>query len=104
MSHMPGYIKVTKEMVYERYPDLDDRIVSHIEQWRDSVEVGTSVTVAEMMNFQSSGRHGMPVEIVMDHVFPEGGACSIKGVEGVSVQGPPLEVAHGMPKLIKRVS
>jgi hypothetical protein len=107
MSAGHGLLRITvgKEAVYEDNPDLNGQIVSHIERWRDSVEVGTIVSIADMMNFEIPGRHGMPAEIVMDQVFPPvGGPCRIAGVEGVSMEGPLLEVATGRPKFIKRTA
>jgi len=119
VQYAPGLIKFSKETWYKRYPDLDDRILAHIEAWRDSVEPGTMVTLNKMMNCSSTcgcpadgqlltcqgSGHGMPIEIVTDIVFPfDGSPCPIAGVEGVSAQGPLLEVSFGMPKFIKRTA
>ncbi|WP_055532956.1 hypothetical protein [Streptomyces graminilatus] len=95
-NRMPGYIKFTREAVYARYPDLDARIAAHIAKWRDSVDFGASATIDEMLNFQDPGNHGMPVEIVMIHLFPLGGGpCAVPGVEGVS---------DVMPKRVRRTA
>ncbi|MFI0265591.1 hypothetical protein [Streptomyces luteogriseus] len=98
MKNTPAYITVTKQSVYARYPDIDSRIIAHIEQWRDSVPVGTSMSIDKMMccsatcgcpadtklaKCKGSG-HGMPVEIVLDLIFPEGSSCAIEGVKGIS--------------------
>jgi hypothetical protein len=122
MTSMPGYIRVSKEAVYALLPGLDDRIVAHVEAWRDSVKPGTMVTIDEMLmnpdgscgcpfefGWHSSKcrgmGHGMPMEIVMAHVFPpDGSPCAIEGVEGVVTQGPLLEVGLGRAKFIKRVN
>ncbi|MFE0472373.1 hypothetical protein ACFW2V_12230 [Streptomyces sp. NPDC058947] len=92
-GYAPGSVKVTKGAVHDRYPDLDARIAAHIQNWRDSVAVGTTVSVADMMNFAAPGRHNMPVEIVLDHLFPVNGKCQVKGVEGV-VSHPSSEEAE----------
>jgi len=93
-NRMPGYIRITKEAIYARYPDLDSRIAAHTSKWRDSVDVGVSATIDEMLNFENPGNHGMPVEIVMIHLFPaDGTPCAVPGVEGVS---------DVMPKRVKR--
>jgi hypothetical protein len=106
----PGYITVSKESVYERFPDLDAQIVDHIKQWRDSVEPGTTVTINKVMNCSSTcgcsadgqstkctgAGHGMPAEIVLGLVFPpDGGPCSIEGVKGI---------ADTTPKQIQRTA
>jgi hypothetical protein len=94
-----GYIEVTKEAVYERYPDLDITITMHIARWRDSVKVGTVVPIADMMNFETPGHHNMPVEAVLDHVFPESGKCWVEGVRGIAMQLSPQEIEAGWAPL-----
>lgn len=98
MHKTPGYITVTMQAVYARYPDLDSRIIAHIEQWRDSVPVGTCVTIDKMLNCSADcgcsadsklakckgSGHGMPVEAVLSVVFPEGSSCAVEGVKGIS--------------------
>lgn len=118
-GHAPGYIKITKEAVRAKYPDLDDRIVAHIERWRDSVEPGTSVPIVKMLTFDvgctcpsatwqhtkkcRGFAHGMPIEIVMDRIFPPGGTpCAIKGVVGLTMHGPLIEVGLGRPRFIQK--
>jgi hypothetical protein len=110
----PGHIKVTKEAVYARLPDLDDRIIARVEAWRDSVEVGTTATIAEMLTGQNTGPGGalmltpcptdMPLEVVFDHLTPADGECTIKGVEVVDLVGPLWEHALGRPKMIRRIA
>jgi hypothetical protein len=106
---MPGYIKVTRESVYERFPDLDARIIAHVEAWRDSVEVGTTVTIAEMLigpgwvRATPSHSTNMPLEVVFDHLTPAEGECTIKGVEIVPLVGPLWGQALGRPKFIRKV-
>jgi hypothetical protein len=104
-KHALANIKVTIEDVYDRYPDLDYQIASHITKWRDSVSVGTIVTVAEMMNFEAPGSHGLPVEAVLGHVFPQQGPCRIEGVRGFTMQLSPEEIEAGYAplKFVQRV-
>lgn len=119
MDTVPGYITVSKDAVYALRPDLDDRIVAHIEQWRDSVPTGTAVTIDKMLNCSATcgcpadaqsvkckgSGHGMAMEIVMDHIFPEDGSpCAIKGVQGVITEGPLWEQALGHLKMIEKIS
>lgn len=100
MVHTPGYITVSKQSWYDTYPDLDARIHEHIAKWAASVPVGTCMTINKMLNcFDGCGcsddghqqsvkckgsNHGLPIEVVVDHVFPEGAICAIEGVEGIS--------------------
>jgi hypothetical protein len=80
MSYSPGSIHVTEEAVYILLPDLDAKIVKHVTAWASSVDVGATVTIAEMMNFKGSD-HGLPLEVVMKHLFPaDGSPCLIEGV------------------------
>lgn len=96
--HIPGSIKVTKEAVYALRPDLDAQILAHIEQWRDSVPTGSTVTIDKMLNCSATcgcpastylaackgSRHGLAVEIVLDQIFPpDGGPCLVEGVKGI---------------------
>jgi hypothetical protein len=106
VQQAPGYIKISKEKLYERYPDLDARILCHILKWRDSVKVGTIVTIADMMNFESPGHRGMPGEIVLDIVFPKHGKCSVEGVRGITAQLSPeeIEAGYAAPKFIQRIA
>jgi hypothetical protein len=107
-GHSLLHITVSKEAAYERCPGLDARIVGHIKQWRDSVELGTTVTINKMMNCSSTcgcstegqstkcagAGPGYPVEIVLDCVFPpDGDPCRIEGVKGI---------ADSTPKQIQR--
>ena len=103
-QQVPGYIKSSEEKWYERYPDLDARILCHIQEWRHSVEIGTIVSVADMMNFKAPGRHGMPGEIVLAHLFPEDGPCRIEGVRGIATQltAEEIEAGYASPKFIQR--
>lgn len=102
----PGCVKVAKDAIYERYPDLDTQIILHILKWRDSVKVGTIVTIADMMNFESPGHHGLPGEIVLDIVFPKYGKCPVEGVRGVTAQLSPeeAEAGYASPKFIQRIA
>ncbi|MER5913630.1 hypothetical protein ABT124_24855 [Streptomyces sp. NPDC001982] len=62
---------------------IEDEIVRHIEEWRDSVQVGESVAIFELLDFSSSvypGKHDPPVDAVMDYVF----SARVEGVEGIS--------------------
>ena len=113
MTVQPGSIKVSKEAVYALLTDLDAKIVKHIEQWRDAVPAGTTVTIAEMLTGQYQGpggalmltpcATGMPLEIVRDHLLPpDGSPCAIDGITVLAVQGPLLEVALGRPMMIKK--
>lgn len=92
---MPGGITVTREALYTLHPCLDVRIVSHIEAWRESVPVGTAVTVDKMLNCtptcgcpedtitaacKGNRGHGMALEAVMDHLNPEDSVCVIPGI------------------------
>lgn len=102
----PGYIKLQKEAWYDRYPDLDTKIILHLVKWRDSVKIGSIATIADMMNFESSGHHGMPGEIVLDIVFPKNGKCPVEGLRGITAQLSPEEAEAGYvaPKFIQRIA
>jgi hypothetical protein len=120
---MPGYIRTTKEAVRAHWAakgvDIDAKIVDHIERWRDSVDPGTTVSIFKMLVFDvecncpAAGwvhtkkcrgfAHGMPIEIVMEHIFPpDGTPCAIKGVEGLTMHGPLIEVGLGLPRFIQK--
>lgn len=93
---LPGHINTTKEAVHALLPGLDKKITAHIEQWRDSVPIGTTATVFQMLTYDvicvcppgpwqhlktcKGYAHGMPIEIVMDHLAPEGGPCLLDGI------------------------
>jgi hypothetical protein len=92
---MPGGITVTREALYALYPDLDARLLAHIEAWRESVPVGTAVTVDKMLNCSpdcgcppdlllhacKGPRPFIPLEVVMDHLAPQDGVCALPGVK-----------------------
>lgn len=95
----------TKEAWYQRYPDLDARMVDHVTGWRDSVPVGTIVTVSDMLNYKDPGRHGIPIEVIGDFLSPKYGKCPVEGVRPLRTQLSPEEEAAGYVPvmLVKRV-
>lgn len=115
----PGGIKVTKATLYaywaEKGVDLDAKITAHITAWAASVPVGTMVTVHQMLmapgcvcpfefgwhllKCKGMPTHDMPMEIVMDHLFPpDGSPCAVPGVMGLATQGPLIESGLGLVK------
>ncbi|MFE2099554.1 hypothetical protein [Streptomyces sp. NPDC059468] len=123
--HAPGYIKTTKEAVRAHYAakgvDIDAKITAHIKLWADSVPVGTMVSIFKMLTYdvtcncppgpwehQKKCRgfaHGMPVELVMDIVFPpDGSPCQVPGVTGRATQGPLIEHGLGLIKYIEKTA
>lgn len=84
MSAAPGSIHTTKEAVRAHTPGIDGRITGHLERWRDAVPPGTTVTVGDMVNWFDPSRHGMPMELIMEHLFPpDGSPCAVAGVRGL---------------------
>lgn len=86
--------------------DIDKAIIEHIEEWRDSVAIGTAVTIDKMLNCTpecgclpggtlincKGPRKGLPVEVVLDHIFSR---QSVSGVKGNN---------EAMPFLIERTA
>lgn len=124
-SYTPGSITVPKSTVRAYFTDqgvdIDAKIIDHIGRWAASVPVGTTVSVYDMLmspdgacgcpfvfgwhSSKCTGRdHGLPIEIVLDHIFPpDGSPCRIPGVVGVPVQGLLPELSLGRPKMIKHI-
>lgn len=84
MTTIPGLIKpITAAGWRARWPDLDARVVAHLERWRDSVPVGSEFSINHMLNWFETGRHGLPLEVVEEVVFPpDGSPCAVPGVVG----------------------
>jgi hypothetical protein len=62
---------------------IEGDVVRHIEEWRDSVQVGDSVAIFKLLDYSSStypGRHNPPVDAVMAFVFES----RVEGVKGES--------------------
>jgi hypothetical protein len=60
---------------------IGEKVVQHIKEWRDSVDVEVSYPVVALMDFSSSvypGKNNPPVEAVMHYVFDKG----VRGVLG----------------------
>jgi hypothetical protein len=60
---------------------IEEKVVQHIEEWRDSVEVEVSYPIIALMDFSSSvypGRNNPPAEAVLHYVFEKG----VRGVLG----------------------
>jgi hypothetical protein len=116
---MPGGITVTREALYTVRPTLDARILAHIEAWRESVPVGTAVTVDKMLNCapgcgcpgdtitaacKGNRGHGMALEAVMDHLNPEGSVCAIPGIAVSTYSMPFLVVAVPLSPLLDKIT
>ncbi len=122
----PGGIKVTKAEVRAYYAekgvDLDAKITARVTAWAASVPVGTMVTVFEMLTNPDDCRcpfefdshllkckgmptHAMPMEIVMDVIFPpDGSPCQVSGVKGRTAYGPLPEHGLGMIKYVQKIA
>lgn len=104
----PGSITVSKDAVHNHIPGLKEKILAHIEAWALSVPEGTTVTVAKMLccgptcGCPEDGQlttcegknHGLPVEIVLDLLFPEDGVCDVEDVQAV----------YSIPRKVKKAS
>lgn len=119
-AYTPGSIRVTREAVYALLPGIDTKIIKRIQQWRDSVEPGACVTVFQMLTYDvtcncpsdawqhtkkcAGFSHGMPLELVMDHLFPpDGTPCAIEGIALHTMHGPLLEFGLGRARFIEKV-
>ncbi|KPI24667.1 hypothetical protein OV320_7872 [Actinobacteria bacterium OV320] len=99
MNQFQAHITVTTQDIYETRPDIDKAVIAHIEEWRDSVDIGTAVTLDKMMNCNpecgcladstlikcKGPRKGLAVEIVLDHIFSR---QSVSGVRGNNEKTP----------------
>jgi hypothetical protein len=64
----------------------EDALRTHISEWRDSVEVGDSITISDLCAFDSStfpGRTNPAVETVTAFVF----SCKVDQVDGIASLG-----------------
>ncbi len=118
---MPGHITVTPAMVRATLPGIDARITAHITAWAAAVPVGTRTTVFRMLVHDVTCAcppdawvhlktcrgfaHGMPLEIVLEHLFPpDDTPCAIAGVTGYRRQGPLEPHALALPAYVERTS
>lgn len=96
MVHIPQVPKITKQMHYDKDPDLYNKLVARITAWADSVPSGTSEIPANVMNF-GGYPSGMPVEVWLDPFE--------KGIPGLSLHetyGPITEHSFGTVYLIRK--
>lgn len=70
---------------YTRKPH---HVQTHLEEWRDSVQVGDTATVAQIVSFECAECKGEypPAGAIAARLFPpaSAGPCKIQGVVGVT--------------------